>query len=201
MTTPPDTRHFRVPPPDPGLVDRLTDAEIAERLEGLYADAAMPPSPPASVPAAPLLPGDTDELIGQAGDAHARHQAVEIIQCLPPSPPKDHAVSADAAAHRLLGIAPRDAVEEMLATQMLALHAAAMDCTRRAMLPGQPGEFRREELSLAAKASRAFAQLADTLDKRRRGGQQKVRVEHVHVHAGGQAIVGSVSTGGRKNVG
>jgi hypothetical protein len=41
---------------------------------------------------------------------------------------------------------------------------------------------------------RTFAQLVDTLDRRRRGGEQKVTVEHVHVHAGGQAIVGSVST-------
>ena len=34
------------------------------------------------------------------------------------------------------------------------------------------------------------------LDKKRRGGQQKVVVKHVHVNEGGQAIVGDVSTGG-----
>ena len=33
--------------------------------------------------------------------------------------------------------------------------------------------------------------------KRGKGGQQVVCVEHVHVHPGGQAIVGSVETGGR----
>jgi hypothetical protein len=31
--------------------------------------------------------------------------------------------------------------------------------------------------------------------KRGRGGQQVVRVEHVHVHSGGQAIVGAVTGG------
>ena len=33
----------------------------------------------------------------------------------------------------------------------------------------------------------------ELLAKIRRGGEQTVRVEHVHVHAGGQAVVGNVS--------
>lgn len=33
----------------------------------------------------------------------------------------------------------------------------------------------------------------ETLNKMRRGGEQHVRVEHVHVHQGGQAIVGNVT--------
>jgi hypothetical protein len=37
----------------------------------------------------------------------------------------------------------------------------------------------------------------DALAKLRRGGAQRVVVEHVHIHAGAQAIVGAVShTGG-----
>jgi len=39
----------------------------------------------------------------------------------------------------------------------------------------------------------------EALSKLRRGGSQTVRVEHVHVHNGGQAIVGNVSTGGGSN--
>lgn len=39
--------------------------------------------------------------------------------------------------------------------------------------------------------------MVDTLNKYRGKGQQKMTVEHVHVHAGGQAIVGSIEqTGG-----
>jgi hypothetical protein len=38
--------------------------------------------------------------------------------------------------------------------------------------------------------------LLEALDRYRGTGQQKVTVEHVHVHSGGQAIVGAV-TGGR----
>jgi hypothetical protein len=35
----------------------------------------------------------------------------------------------------------------------------------------------------------------EALDKHRDKGQQKVTVEHVHVHQGGQAIVGNVGSG------
>jgi hypothetical protein len=36
----------------------------------------------------------------------------------------------------------------------------------------------------------------ETFKRYRTGGQQKVRVEHVTVNAGGQAIVGAVEPGG-----
>jgi hypothetical protein len=45
----------------------------------------------------------------------------------------------------------------------------------------------------AANASRTFIDLLSALDRKRgKGGQQVVRVEHVHVHKDGQAIVGAV---------
>jgi hypothetical protein len=47
---------------------------------------------------------------------------------------------------------------------------------------------------LAVKLLHTFTLQAETLAKLRRGGGQTVRVEHVH--AGGQAIVGSVTPGG-----
>ena len=41
------------------------------------------------------------------------------------------------------------------------------------------------------------AVLLEALNRRRGKGQQKVTVEHVTVNAGGQAVVGSVTTQGR----
>jgi len=38
--------------------------------------------------------------------------------------------------------------------------------------------------------------MLEALNKHRGKGQQKVTVEHVHVHQGGQAIVGHVAQGG-----
>ena len=48
------------------------------------------------------------------------------------------------------------------------------------------------------KLSRSFAILLDALNRHRGKGQQKVTVEHVHVHAGSQAVVGLVETAGPK---
>jgi hypothetical protein len=81
----------------------------------------------------------------------------------------------------------------MLAAQAMAAHHASMECSRRAMLPDQPFEASQGFRKAAANASRTFIELLSALDRKRgKGGQQVVRVEHVHVHRGGQAIVGSV---------
>jgi hypothetical protein len=96
----------------------------------------------------------------------------------------------------LVGVKPADPVEGMMAAQLYASHASAMDCYRRAMLPGQPIEAKETLLTLAAKLTRANAAQVEALKKHRSNGQQKVTVEHVHVYAGGQAVVGNVAPGG-----
>jgi hypothetical protein len=101
-----------------------------------------------------------------------------------------------AALDGLIGIHPRDELEGMMAAQLIASHSAAMECYRRAMIGEQTFEGRREALNQANKLSRSFATLLETLNRYRGKGQQKVTVEHVHVHAGGQAVVGAVSTPG-----
>jgi hypothetical protein len=102
--------------------------------------------------------------------------------------------SATVAA--LVGIGPKDEIEGMIAAQLLAAHNAAMECYRRAMLGEQTFEGRQESLNQANKLSRTLAALVEALDRHRGKGQQKVTVEHVHVHSGGQAVVGMVETPG-----
>ena len=96
----------------------------------------------------------------------------------------------------LAGIGPKDELEGMMAAQLLAAHNTAMECYRRAMLEEQTVEGRRENFNQANKLSRTCATLLETLDKHRGKGQQKVTVEHVNVHAGGQAVVGNVERPG-----
>ena len=54
-------------------------------------------------------------------------------------------------------------------------------------------EGRRESLNQASKLSRTSATLIEALNRHRGKGQQKVTVEHVHVHSGGQAVVGMIA--------
>ena len=84
----------------------------------------------------------------------------------------------------------------MLAAQMVATHEAAMECFRRAALAEQTFAGRELGLKYGDRLVRSFAALTDALNRHRGKGQQVVRVEHVTVQAGGQAIVGSVTQGG-----
>ncbi len=91
---------------------------------------------------------------------------------------------------------PQGAAEGMLAAQMVGTHAAALDCLRRAALQGQNDRARDVNLKHAQKLMVLYSQQMGALNKHRGRGQQKVTVEHVHVHSGGQAIVGNVERGG-----
>jgi hypothetical protein len=107
---------------------------------------------------------------------------------------RDKQLSATVAA--LMGIGPKDELEGMMAAQLVAAHNAAMECYRRAMVGEQTFEGRRENLAQANKLSRTYAALVEALNRHRGKGQQKVTVEHVNVHAGGQAVVGAVAAPG-----
>jgi hypothetical protein len=100
-----------------------------------------------------------------------------------------------AAGAALIGIKPADEVEGMLAAQMVATHNAAMVLLQRL----RRVETNRQQDSagnLATKLLRTYAMQVEALQRYRGKGQQKVTVEHVHVHSGGQPIVGAVHQGG-----
>jgi hypothetical protein len=112
------------------------------------------------------------------------------------SDPENLSKQHGATLEALCGIGPRDEIEGMIAAQLLAAHNAAMECYRRAMIGEQTFAGRQENLNQANKLSRTYAVLLDALNRHRGKGQQKVIVEHVHVHSGGQAVVGMVATPG-----
>jgi len=104
---------------------------------------------------------------------------------------------ANNAMALLNGIQPQDEIEGMLAVQMIAVHNMAMETMKRAMITDQTSFGREANVNYATKMLRTFTVQMEALKRYRTGGQQKVTVEHVHVTAGGQAIVGTVNTGGR----
>jgi hypothetical protein len=109
---------------------------------------------------------------------------------------EDRARQMFVAATGLQAFKPADEIEAMLAAQAMAAHHASMECSRRAMIPDQPYEAGQGFRKAAANASRMYIELLAALDRRRgKGGQQVVRVEHIHVHRGGQAVVGNVKAG------
>lgn len=101
--------------------------------------------------------------------------------------------NSNAVAATMTGLAPQNELEGLLAAQMTACHNAAMECLRRASVKDQTFEGRKMNMTFADRFMRTFAVQVEALGKHRKGGQQKVVVEHVHVYPGGQAIVGNVN--------
>jgi hypothetical protein len=103
--------------------------------------------------------------------------------------------AVDAVFAVLDGAQPQNEIEAMLVIQMAITHALAMKkadtFNRVETLPQQ------DSAGLAlTRLNRTFIMQVEALGSLRRGGKQKMTVEHVHVHSGGQAIVGNVTQAG-----
>jgi hypothetical protein len=164
-------------------------------------DSALPPAPPKPVVIV-LDEAEPDTLRTIGGSRSDRFNAT-LIDAMTKTgwfPPgiadedRDRLLFVAVTGMRAFAVA--DEIEGMIAAQAMAAHHASMECSRRAMVPDQPFEAAQGLRKAAANASRTFIELLSALDRKRgKGGQQKVTVEHVHVHQGGQAIVGNVQGG------
>lgn len=101
----------------------------------------------------------------------------------------------DFALDAVTSLEPRDGLEVMLCSQMVALHCQGLEYMRRAMLPEQTNDGVDSNVNRATRLLRTFATLTESLRAHRGGGKQTMTVEHVTVQAGGQAIVGPVARG------
>lgn len=111
-------------------------------------------------------------------------------------------LEASSAPVERLGIAwqtlgelqPENATQALLAVQMIGVHHAAVSFLYRATLQGQTFDGADANVLRATRLMRLFTEQLEAMAKLKgKTGQQKVIVEHVHVHQGGQAIVGAVS--------
>jgi hypothetical protein len=93
------------------------------------------------------------------------------------------------------GIAPRDETEAMLAAQMVAVHNALITAARQ-LGNAQTIEQQDSASNMFNKLARTFIGQIEALKKYRSTGEQNIRVQHVNVSEGGQAIVGNVQRGG-----
>jgi len=77
---------------------------------------------------------------------------------------------------------------------MAAVHVAVLTFARRL---GSVDTIQQQDSAEKAlnKLARTFTTQVEALKRYRTGGKQKVTVEHVHVHEGGQAIVGNIESG------
>jgi hypothetical protein len=150
--------------------------------------------------------GERDELLKQVAELATGTRSLELTNVLM----KQIDVVQNNAVHltpqeaprtstsSLIAMQPRTFTEAMLATQMIQTHYAMGEFLARATHPEQPSENVDRNVNRAVRLGRLFTEQIEALQKLRgQSGQQRVMVEHVHVHEGGQAIVGAVD-GGRR---
>jgi hypothetical protein len=149
-------------------------------------------------------PGPADQVwrrqlkaaLGTASDAFvdmALHH-LERAARMPSEGPSN--VSINGALAIIAAFAPRNEAEAAVALQAACTHMVAMVMMAR-IGGGHGGDRRLPALaSAAAKLMRAHCLQVETYRRLRGGGDQHIRVEHVHVHEGGQAIVGVVGEKG-----
>ena len=118
---------------------------------------------------------------------HAVQTFATLANALGISDPEDAATAALASVQ---GIGPRDHLESLLACQMTATHAAAMEMLRRAQVKEQPSQVVDACVNRATRLMRTFALQVTALKDYRARGHQTVTVQHVQVGEGGQAVVG-----------
>jgi hypothetical protein len=101
-------------------------------------------------------------------------------------------VGINAALAFIEGFAPRNEVEASLAVQMACTHGATMSVLGRLGPAGGTQDQVCRFASAAARLLRAYAMQLEAYRRLRHGGDQYVRVEHVHVNEGAQAVIGNV---------
>lgn len=130
--------------------------------------------------------------LGTASSAFVNASLYQLIEAakLPRDGISEIAVNASLAF--IESAKPQNEMECALVIQMACTHSAAMAVLGR-IGGGHGGD--RSLAAIAAAASRllrAYATQVETLRRLRNGGSQVVRVEHVHVNDGGQAVIGNV---------
>lgn len=149
-----------------------------------------------------IHPGTADHELWLAKLAHVvgvknQELLIQLIkQAASVNTQQDAADAANCAVAAFDEIAPRNGLEAMLAVQMVSTHQAAMDMLRRAMVTNQTLEAANRKLNCATKLQRTFIAQIEALNRLRgKTSEQKVTVKHVHVHSGGQTVVGNVGRG------
>jgi len=103
-------------------------------------------------------------------------------------------VSINGALAIIAGFSPKNEMEAAIALQAACTHMAGMVMLAR-IAGGHGGPHRLPGMaSAAAKLLRAYCAQVETYRRLRGGGEQKITVQHVTVHEGGQAIVGAVNS-------
>jgi hypothetical protein len=176
------------------MFKRKMEADVSEAEETLDDIGALAPAAPVAEPKM-LAVEDSFDPVALSGTANARFAqrlAYQVATCqwLPGEwAARQHAEQATSAVAALKALAPANAVEGMLATQMVAAHNASLDLLQRAMADSQPERAIEERTRQYARLSEVFLKQLDRFMRQRGRQRQTIRIEHVRVVEDGTVTV------------
>jgi hypothetical protein len=136
------------------------------------------------------------ELTGVASRDVALSIAFQVARALVHPQPKDDTLAIIGALEAVNEMAPKGPVQAMLAAQMIATNQASAKFLAASLLDEQTLESRTANVNRAARLMQIYLLQIEAFEKLRGNSvQQKMVVEHVHIHEGGQAIVGALTSG------
>jgi hypothetical protein len=116
------------------------------------------------------------------------------------SPGSPNQVAFNAALAVIDGVRPKDEIEAMLTAHMAVTNIALLELVARTRGSIANDRYEGDGIkrldvlgNLTNKFMRTYTMQVEALARKRRKGEQKISVKHVHVYAGGQAVVGAVS--------
>jgi hypothetical protein len=157
------------------------------------APATVAPAPMEPQPKPPALgkQRSPQEVLGISSELLAGRLASQAAttQRLPAADAKSYLELGAAAVAALGELAPANAIEAMLATQMVASHNASLDLLRLAVSSGQDDRVIEERTRQYARVSEVFLKQLDRFQRQRGRQRQAIRIEHVRVVEDGKVTV------------
>lgn len=133
-----------------------------------------------------LIAGDFAALVGTVNVALADEVISRGADAMPQN--RNRAHNLNVQLQSLNDLEPQDVIEARLVAQMTVLHAQGMEYLRKAENSEMLCHLEAYQ-KVAIKLLRLQNETIDTLMRYRRGGEQRVVVQHVNVSNGGQAVV------------
>jgi|GEM_PF-2512460 hypothetical protein len=141
-----------------------------------------------------LTPAEVNALFMKAtGTVHPsaqRHLITQATAALPNNA-GDSVIPHNSLMENLSSMSPKTELEAMLSVQLITVHNFAMDFFSRLTEPTGFEEVTDRQLNRITKLLTVFQKGVSALEKLRQR-EQVIKVQHVHINQGGQAVIGNV---------
>jgi hypothetical protein len=174
------------------VTDEKGDATMSKSMNTAEAGCGAPAEGPGesgmAVPAA--AEAAALALSGSRSVMFADRLAEQVALCQPlPADEDGRSYRAAAAMEALKALAPRSALEGMLAGQMVAAHNVALELVRQAFRDGQQVATIEAFLRQGLRAMALFARQQEAMTRQRGRQRQSLRIEHEQVAGDGRVSV------------